>query len=129
MLTEVSTDPNPITLLMCKAKVGPVAQGLEGPPRSGPIGPPRSGPGGPHQGPASGLRLGLVSGDAAVQLAQARLLLDVGHLSQRQRRISSSAVGGAAVRLFGCLTDQGGFFIQPAGDGPVEVSVQSGCSQ
>lgn len=107
---------------MCKAKAGPSAQG--------PAGPVGSGPGGPvAQGLASGLRLGLVSGDAAIQLALARLLLDVGHLTHRQRQIPSSAVGGAAVRLFGCLTDQGGFFIQPAGDGPVEMSVQSGSSQ
>lgn len=83
-----------------------------------------------HHSRCSGLGLGLVSGDAAVQLAQTRLLLDVGHLAHQKRwEIPSFTACRAALWLCGRLTDQGGFFIQPAGDGPVEMSVKSGCSQ
>lgn len=71
----------------------------------------------------------MVGGDAAVQLAQSRLLLDVRHLSHDEGRLPSFAVGRAAVRLLGRLVGQSGFFIQPAGDGPVEVSVESGRRQ
>lgn len=77
-----------------------------------------------------GLGLGLGGGDAAVQLAQTRLLLDVGHLAPQQRgERPPLTVCRAALGLGDRLADQGGLLVQPAGDGPVEMSVKPGCSQ